>query len=363
MMSDAMGRLAAANPVTEPPAVESAERLRRLIEDDTAAVAGGRSKSQGRPTGHRRVRGTRMLAGALLTIGAAAAGLLLLGGSSDSGLNVAAAAYAATSPRAGIVEAVFVARRYPQGRIAGATLRQQEWTDAATGQRRELNTLDEPHADPPVHQVRDWVFAPHQIEEWRHGASQLDSVRVQLLSRTAPSLKFENTILIEHTVADFKIHLAFGGIALDGIEGIELFRALYRKGLMRLVGHERHDGRLLWKLEGRPVTYDANGIKVTEHTRLVVLVDPRTFLPVSERQIDFALPGHPTVAESNLIRYRHLLGDQDDSKVFDLAAQHPGARVVTSSMIHQRSILAQANTLKRNLALRSLHSRPARGRR
>jgi hypothetical protein len=128
--------------------------------------------------------------------------------------------------------------------------------------------------------------------------------------------------------------MAFGGIPLIGIEGIKVFRQLYLRGGMALVGRERHEGRLLWKLESRPILYaNANGrrLALETHTKLIVLVDPKTFLPVTERQIDIALPGHPTVVESDLLSYRHYAGGQSEGRLFDLAAQHPGARVHTST--------------------------------
>jgi hypothetical protein len=115
------------------------------------------------------------------------------------------------------------------------------------------------------------------------------------------------------------------GITLDGVEGIKFFRLLYRDGQVRVVGRERRDGRLLWKLESHP---EQRGID--DHTRLIVLVDPHTFLPVFERQIDIALPGHPAMVESELLSYRTVLGSPAAASVFDLAAQHPGTRVLTA---------------------------------
>ncbi len=117
-------------------------------------------------------------------------------------------------------------------------------------------------------------------------------------------------------------------ITLEGVEGIALYRTLYRNGLMRLVGRERRDGRSLWKLESRPASYDANGRRVAIHTRLVVLVDPKTFLPIVERLIDVVLPGHPTLLESDLLSYRRLPSSEGHSKLFELTAQHPNARVL-----------------------------------
>ena len=109
----------------------------------------------------------------------------------------------------------------------------------------------------------------------------------------------------------------------DGVEGIALYRALYREGLMRLVGHERRDGQSLWKLESRPISYGANGRRIAIRTRLVVLVAPKTFLPIIERVIDAELPGHPIALESDLLSYRHLPSGQSAANQLSLAAQHP----------------------------------------
>src|ERR1019366_7877612 len=93
-------------------------------------------------------------------------------------------------------------------------------------------------------------------------------------------------------------------------------------------------GRLLWKLESRPFS-DANGrmLAVATHTRLIVLVDPQTFLPVTERQIDIALPGHPTVVEIKILGDGRYAGTKTEGRLFALAAQHPGARFLTSTMV------------------------------
>jgi len=117
--------------------------------------------------------------------------------------------------------------------------------------------------------------------------------------------------------------MAFVEGTLDGVEGITLYRALYREGLMRLVGRELRDGQSLWKLESAPASYDANGRKIAIRTRLVVLVDPKTFLPIAERVIDAALPGHPVALESNLLSYRRLPSGQSVANLLSVAAQHP----------------------------------------
>jgi hypothetical protein len=309
MTADSMARLAAANPVPDPPAVEPAERLRCLIEDDLPAIDLDECRD-----GRSRIR-RRALAAVPVAVAASVAGVLLTAGSSGPGMNVAAAAYAATSPQSGIVEAVFMARIF-RGSQAGGTLRQREWNDAAAGLRREQDTTTGPYGDTRETHVLEMAFAPGRWETWSGGPEANAITRTR--TRTS-GLRFST---------------GFGGISLDGVEGIELYRKLYREGLMRLVGKERHESRQLWKLESHPLNYDANGKRVViqPHVRLVVLVDPKTFLPVSERQIDVALPGHPTVVESNLVSYRHLPAGESDGKLFDLAAQHPGARILTRTM-------------------------------
>ena len=332
MTVDPMARLAAANPVPDLPAVETPERLRRLIEDGAPESSLGvrRRRASGRV---RRAALIALMAGC-----ATLAGVLLTAGSSGPGVNVAAAAYAATSPQPGIVEAVFVARSYQGGRLA--TLRQQEWIDAATGRRRELNTLDAAG----VHQVSDWMFAPGLLEEW-HGGSQPGTLRVERIppeqriprgpqgrAITIDALHAEDVLRVEHALSDERIHLAFEGISLfDGIESIELFRDLYRKGWIKLVGRERRGTELLWKLESnaiRPIRRPT-GAGADSHTRLIVLVNPKTFLPVAERQVNVSVPGHPRVlVESNLVRYRRLPDDGAGQALFNLSAQHPRARVL-----------------------------------
>jgi hypothetical protein len=321
MSADAMSRLAAADPVTGTPSVEPPERLRRLIEDDAPTPMPG-IESYERPGGH----GRRAVAGVLFSGLTSAVVLLFGGGSSDRDLNVAAEAYAATSPQPGIVEAVFLARSFREGKLA--TLRQQEWLDATTGQRRELNTLDEPNGRRPFHQVTDWAFSRRLVEEWSL-SPQRSLLRLKHLPASA---RLREVVLIQHTLANLKVHLAFRGIGMDGLEGIEMFRSLYRTGQMKLVGRARHGARELWRLESRVIVkHVRSGEPSTgeSHTRLVLLVDPKTFLPVTEMQIDEGERGHPRVlVESNLLRYRQLAAGGPGLEIFDLVAQHPGARVI-----------------------------------
>ncbi|HEX4116833.1 MAG TPA: hypothetical protein VHY18_13285 [Solirubrobacteraceae bacterium] len=304
MSVDAMTRLAAANPVIDPPAVESPERLRRLIEDDAPALDLGEPHG-GRSPIHKSSRlRRRALIAVPLCAAASVVGVVLSSGSSGPGVNVAAAAYAATSPKRGIVEAVF-ATHIERGIQAGSILRQREWDDAGRALRRERVTFAEVHDGKRETHVSESASAPGRRETWYRGRLEV--------SRVAR----------ESALSDLKLRMAFDEVTLDGVEGIALYRALYREGLMRLVGHERREGQSLWKLESAPTSYDANGRRIAIRTRLVVLVAPKTFLPIVERVVDAALPGHPTALESDLLSYRRLPSGQAVANLLSVAAQHP----------------------------------------
>jgi hypothetical protein len=312
MTVDSIARLVAANPVPETPTAESPDRLRRLIEDDARVFAPGEPSNGSSGRDRRSPMRRRILIAVPLCVAVSVVGVLRTSGSSGPGVNIAAAAYAATSPRSGIVEAVLLTRIF-RGSQAGGTLRQHEWLDAKAGLRREQDSTTGPYGDTHETHVLELVSAPGRWESWSAGREANLVSRVKVPGRV-------------------RANMAFGGISLTGVEGIEIFRQLYRRGGMVLVGHERHEGRLLWKLESR-LFADADGRKldVASHTRLIVLVDPKTFLPVNERQIDVALPGHPTVVESNLLSYRRYGGGESMGSLFDLAAQHPSAQVHTST--------------------------------
>ena len=310
MSVDTMTRLAAANPLLDPPTVESPERLRRLIEDDAPALdLGERSSGRSPKAMDSRLR-RRALVAAPVCVAASVVGVVLSSGSSGPGVNVAAAAYAATSPGAGLVEAVFITRVL-RGRQAGGTLLQREWNDAAAGLRRDRDSTTGPYGDTHETHVLEIVDAPGRFEMWSAGREA-------------------NTIARVMESGETKFNMAFAGISMTGVEGIKIYRKVYREGLIRLVGRARYDGRLLWKLETPRGRVNPVGNQ-NSHTALVVLVDPKTFLPVSVRQKDLELPGHPVVVESNLVSYRHAGGGESEGKLFDLAAQHPDARVRTSN--------------------------------
>jgi hypothetical protein len=284
-------------PYTEPPDAVLEEIL-ALPRDHVARTELSR----------RRLR-RGVLAALPLGVAAAATAVVLLLSSSGPGLNVAAAAYAATAPKQGLVEYLSLVRIF-RGPDAGSTLRQQEWIEASGARRRELDTITGPRGRPQSAHVRDWSFAPRAFERWESGR------RSNVVLRVSRSLM---SYYPDHPGFDI------GGITLDGVEGIKFFRLLYRDGQVRVVGRERRDGRLLWKLESHP---EQRGID--DHTRLIVLVDPHTFLPVFERQIDIALPGHPAIVESELLSYRTVLSTPASASLFDLAAQHPGTRVLNA---------------------------------
>jgi|HubBroStandDraft_3_1064219.scaffolds.fasta_scaffold68621_3 hypothetical protein len=316
MTVDSMARLAAANPVPDPPAVQGPERLRRLIacphtgEDDVCVPDPGERRHGSPPAVMGRppaLVGSRMRRRALVAlpicVAASVLGVVLTSDPSGPGVNVAAAAYAAISPRSGIVEAVFVTH-IERGVQAGSVLRQREWDDAGKGLRRERVTFTEAFAGKRETHISESASAPGRRETWYRGHLEVSKVP---RSKAAP---------------DLKLRMAFGGVPQNGVEAIELYRALYREGLMRLVGRERHDGQSLWKLESASISIGAKGRQISV-PRLVVLVDPNTFLPVVERRIGAALAGHPIVLESNLLSYRHLPSGQSSAKLFDVAAHHP----------------------------------------
>lgn len=307
MSVDAMTRLAAANPVLHPPAVESAERLRHLIEDDAPMPDIGERRDAHSPMGRSPRMRRRALVAVPICVAASVAGIVLSSGSSGPGVNVAAAAYAATSPQRGIVEAVFLTH-IERGVQAGSILRQREWDDAGRGLRRERATFTEVHNGKSNTHVSESASAPGRRETWYRGNLEVSRVPRETVPRD---------------LRDLNPRLAFVEGTLDGVEGIALYRALYREGLMRLVGRERRDGQSLWKLESRPTSYAVNGRRIAIRTRLVVLVAPKTFLPIVERVIDAALPGRPIALENDLLSYRHLPSAQSAANLLSVAAQHP----------------------------------------
>jgi hypothetical protein len=314
---DVMARLARANPVPEPPAVDAPERLRHLIEDDHRS-----SGADARSPRRAHVR-SRALAGIASIACVGVAAVLLLAGSSGSGSNVLAAVYAATAPKPGIVEAVTLTRTFG-GPGHDSVARLRDWSEASSERRRGLTTFTGSRFRSGVAQI-DVVYEPREWEMWGDDRGfrllpQLTDREPNIVHRIRWSGAFQPN----------DQHLGFlGGGILVGAEWAQLFRTLDSKDQMRVVGQERHSGRLLWKLEASPARAEARARE--DHTQFIVLVDPHTFLPVYTRLINLALPGHPTVSESEQLSYRTLPSTAANEKLFDLALQHPQAQVVNQA--------------------------------
>jgi hypothetical protein len=323
---DTLALLATANPVPELPAAEPPERLRRLIEAEGLAVGGeGHAASGERHTvgGARRGTPTRRPMRALVAAGAAMVaatiGLLLSNGASSPGLNIAAAAYAATSSGSGVLEARFVDRMFlPHGRVS--TSHHREWIDASTGMRRERRTLPGlvigRHLGRGPHTVYELASSPDWIEAWGSAPSERNVIhRVRSPAGRVPVGVPQPT--------------PSGGAPA----GIATYRRLYRDGTIRLVGREHRDGRLLWKLEGDVAfSFRSFHAKPVPILAVVVLVDPRTYLPVVQRTVDL-LPGHrrQVQGESELLGYRRLPSGAASKALLKLSAQHPHVHVVTEN--------------------------------
>ena len=124
--------------------------------------------------------------------------------------------------------------------------------------------------------------------------------------------------------------MQFEGIALDGLEAIKLYRQLYRLGGMRLVGQRasrgpaaveaRKPGRLG---HSRTPTAGCLGFRRRARGWSCSSIRRRSCRCLGASESTWRLPGRPTVVESNLISYRHVLGGEAASKLFDLGAQHP----------------------------------------
>lgn len=288
MRENAIARLQAANPISYVPAVEPPERLRRLIEDQPPRLLDRRRDVP-------RARALRtLLALAILIGGLVVAGTIIW--RTGPSLNVAAAAYAASSPTSGILEARFIERLFdtPHPIIS---YRRREWIEASSGKRREQRTLAN-------HVTLEVANSPGWVETWTGSAHSKNAINRM---RYRPAGSAPST---EHT------------------SGIETYRRLYLEHSIRLVGHERLHGRELWKLESV-----IGFARYSTHSKLVpmiaevVLVDPSTYLPVVQRQINLLRPGHPVFAESELVAYRRLPSDPQSQALLELSAQHPGLRV------------------------------------
>jgi hypothetical protein len=307
MTERAMRRLAGANPVRQRPPVAPVESLRHAIEGLPAADAHGEAK-RGRPP-----RGRALLAVALAVAGLLALAGALTGGPSGPDLNVAAAAYAATSPGDGVLEVRFVEHWFKKGK-PWLTLHRREWIDADTGRRREQRTLPAPiRTGSPVSEL---ATSPGWTEVWGGETKRLDVIE---------RIPFRG---VGGSPAGHAGAGAGQGSQLS--EGIETYRRLYMERSIRLVGRERVHGRLLWKLESIVGILDASSHgRPQPFLALIVLVDPHTYLPVVQRTVDLLRPGHPVQSESDLVSYRRLPSGPASEALLRLSTEHPGAHVQT----------------------------------
>jgi hypothetical protein len=286
MTTDPLAVLAAANPVAELPAVPAVESLTCLRESP-------RARAPGRRRGSRRLAVATVAVVGLLAV---AMGLVLSTGSSGPGVNVAAAAYAATSAGNGVIEAEFAIRSFLPG-VQRPALRHREWLDAATGRRRE-QTIG---AGEKVQS--ELALSPGWAEIWSSGPTAAGTI-----------FRFRDQTRAEKTLKP---------------SGLEFYRQLYMGGHVKLAGREALDGRLLWKLEGAiGFTQRRRGARLQPIFGEVILVDPTTYLPVIERQVDLTHAGHPTILETRLVRYRRIAPGPDSEGLVLLSAAHRGAHVI-----------------------------------
>lgn len=298
MIVNAIDRLAAANPVVDLPAVAPVE--------DALIIADENPQPPYNHVPRHRKAPKRAVAGVLLAAGATVVALLLAAGSTGPGVNVAAAAFAATSPEPGVLHAVFESRivegRSGRSGKPGAVFRQEQWIDTTTGQERERDTISEPSLNP---QMSERASSPALTESW---------------SSTQPGLIYTERA---HPLSVFP---AFGDLLLSGINGVSLFRQLYREGKIRVVGHEHHGAQTLWLLESGDLRLGSR------RARLVLLVNPHTFLPTVETLEESSNTGAPRIlSQSRLVIYSHAADHGTGAPALTLRAQHPHAHVTIRS--------------------------------
>ncbi len=288
MTTDALTLLAAANPVAELPPVAPVDSLTCLRESPRA----------GAPSRRRHPRRLAVAAAGVAGVVAVLIGLVLSTGTSGPGVNVAAAAYAATSAGNGVIEAEFVIRSLLPG-VAQPTLRHREWLDAATGRRREQTIGRGEKVQSEL------ALSPGWAEIWSTGPTAAGTI-----------FRFKDQTRAEKTLKP---------------SGLEFYRQLYQGGHVKLVGRQALNGRLLWKLEGAVgFTRRRRGGRPQPIFGEVILVDPSTYLPVSERQVDLTRTGHPTILETRLTHYRRIPPGRDSEALVLLSAAHRGAPTINN---------------------------------
>ena len=285
--SGLLAELAKRNPHPAAPPVPSAADMLAVVEDMEPPSAARRVA-----TVHSRARGVAVV---LTAVAAVAGAVWQASVASNGSLDVAAAAYAATSPGARVLEASYEARTYASGRRA-ETLVQTVWLDTANSRARELIELS--GADSK--QAIDRVSQPGWITTW-------SSTDPRVMLRERSTLRYD-------TAASWSV----GGLQVPGLGGVQLFRALYAAHKLRLAGR-RDSGP--WRLESEPMKTGGGPV-----LKLIALVDPHSFLPRTQELVHIG----PANQESVLARVRMLTYGTLPSgsvRMFDLAEQHPKAKV------------------------------------
>jgi hypothetical protein len=293
MTTDPLELLAASNPVRELPPVAPFESLACLRERPSA----GRAKPA------RRMRRSVVRAAILVGVVAGGAALLFSDGSSGPGVNIAAAAFAATSAGNGVIEAEFLVRSGRPQEARAPLFRRREWLQAATGRRREQTLSGTGKIE------TETATGPGMFETWVAGPTATGTiVRSRIYTSGIESLK---------------------------PDGLALYRQLYQDRGVSVVGRTVLDGQPAWKLESVVgwAIHRTGGPSIPIIGE-VVLVDPHTYLPVVERQVNLTRAGHPTMIESRLTRYRRLSRTASSERLVLLSTVRPGAKIMTTGVTH-----------------------------
>jgi hypothetical protein len=210
-------------------------------------------------------------------------------------------------PTGGVLEA----RLYMHSRINGhraASLAWREWVDAAHSRRRlQMSFGDPPSADA-------WAVASEDLtragvyEHWTSGPE--GGVVTRSYGRPIPVFGVEASLARKASLEDY--------------------RRLYRNGRLRLVGRVRWRGRSLLELAPRRQSRSTRE-QIRGHE--LVLVDPRTLLPLLWRETFPHTLAAGMIVETEALSYREIPGPRAGPRLFDLAALHPAA---TLTVLHGR---------------------------
>jgi hypothetical protein len=291
MTTDPLELLAAFNPVRELPPVAPFESLACLRERPPAE----------RTTPSRGTRRSVVRAAILLGLVAGGTALLVSDGSSGPGVDVAAAAFAATSAGNGVVETEFLVRSGRPREARTPLFRRREWLQAATGRRREQTLSRTGKIE------TETATGPGFFETWVPGPAATG------------------------TIVRSRIYTS--GVESSKPDGLALYRQLYQARGVSVVGRTRLDGQSVWKLESVTgwAVHRTGGPSIPLIGE-IVLVDPHTYLPVVERQVNLTRAGHPTMIESRLTSYRRLPRTAASESLVLLSTVRPGAKIMTAGV-------------------------------